>query len=400
MAMQPPPVPADPRRIANAIPPQPKQAPPQPAAQAPPPPPSAAATAMPGGIAPENPDLDIKELPQQEEVSFWQQPFVQNVLPFLTSLVLHIGLLVFAFMVLKVVQAVVVALRQEQIIVPEAQMVAAGPEGGIPHPGLGGDPTRDAAQDKFPDVPKDSKGLAEKPGPTLQVSLIGGGGGEAEGQTAIGLGANSAIGSGSGVGAGLGKGFGSGEGDGTGALAPFGVPGGGGGLGPKSNFIGLGGNAKRIAYVCDASGSMLNMFDSLRVELRKSIENLRPIQSFNVVFFQDQGFKAADANTLIMGNPENKRKAYDFLDKMFVRGETDPIPALETVSKMQPELIYLLTDGDFSGPGNQAVIDFCQKRFGPTKTKINTIAFVAKESKDNPQDLEYVKALQQIGKNR
>ena len=100
-----------------------------------------------------------------------------------------------------------------------------------------------------------------------------------------------------------------------------------------------------------------------------------------------------------MGNPENKRKVYDFLDKMFVRGETNPIPALETVAKMQPELIYLLTDGDFSGPGNQAVIDFCQKRFGETKTKINTIAFVSKDSKDNPQDLEYVKALQQIAKN-
>jgi len=403
MAIQPPPVPADPRRLAKQIPPQPK--PVQPATTAPAPTAPSAAAAAPAaqgqvsGVAPENPEVEIKELTHQEQKSFWQQPFVQNVLPFLTSLVLHIGLLVFGYMMLKVGQAVVVALRQEQIIVPEAEMVANGPEGGIPHPGLGGDPTRDAAQDRFPDVPKDSKGLAEKPGPTLQVSLIGGGGGEADGQTAIGLGANSAIGTGGGIGAGLGKGFGSGEGDGTGALAPFGVPGGGGGLGPKSNFIGLGGNAKRIAYVCDASGSMINMFDSLRVELRKSIENLRPIQSFNVIFFQDQGFKAADPNTLIMGNPENKRKVYDFLDKMFVRGETNPIPALETVAKMQPELIYLLTDGDFSGPGNQAVIDFCQKRFGETKTKINTIAFVSKDSKDNPQDLEYVKALQQIAKN-
>src|SRR3954467_10435187 len=371
MAIQPPPVPADPRRVPNQIPPTPKAMPPQPPA---PEPAQAADAAMTepapeamSGIAgtAEDPDVQFpEEQPHQEHISFWQQPFVQNVLPFLTSLVLHIGVIVFGVMMLKVGQAVVVALRQEQIIVPEAEMVTSGPEGGIPHPGLGGDPTRDAAQDKFPDVPKDSKGLAEKPGPTLQVSLIGGGGGEADGQTPIGLGANTTLGSGSGVGSGLGQGYGSGVGDGTGALAPFGVPGGGGGLGPKSNFIGLGGNAKRIAYVCDASGSMLNMFDSLRIELRKSIENLRPIQSFNVVFFQDQGFKAADNNTLVMGNPENKRKVYDFLDKMFVRGETNPIPALEAVAKMQPELIYLLTDGDFSGPGNQAVIDFCQKQFG------------------------------------
>src|SRR5438477_10411650 len=216
MAIQPPPVPADPRRLANQIPPQPKPIPPQRAhaaqAQGTAPPPEPAVATL-DGVAPENPDVQIQEEPPHHEpISFWQQPFVQNVLPFLTSLVLHIGVLVFGYMMLKVGQAVVVALRQEQIIVPEAEMVANGPEGGIPHPGLGGDPTRDAAQDKFPDVPKDSKGLAEKPGPPLQVSLIGGGAGDVEGQTAIGLGANVAIGSGSGVGAGLGKGFGSGEG--------------------------------------------------------------------------------------------------------------------------------------------------------------------------------------------
>jgi len=403
MAIQPPPVPADPRRLANQTPPQPKPLPPQPApagssqatADAPLPEPDLSAV----GTAPENPETELMEQPPQNQPSFWQQPFVQNVLPFLTSLVLHIGVIVFGVMMLKVGQAVVVALRQEQIIVPEAEMVTNGPEGGIPHPGLGGDPTRDAAQDKFPDVPKDSKGLAEKPGPTLQVSLIGGGGGEADGQTPIGLGANTTLGSGSGVGAGLGQGYGSGVGDGTGALAPFGVPGGGGGLGPKSNFIGLGGNAKRIAFVCDASGSMLNMFDSLRVELRKSVSSLIPIQSFNVVFFRDEGLQAADLRTLLIATPENKRKTFEFLDTMSPHGQTNPIPALEAVSKMQPELIYLLTDGDFSGPGNAAVVEYCQKQFGATKTKINTIAFVARESKDNPTDLEYVKVLQQIAKS-
>jgi len=263
--------------------------------------------------APQGADAPIQEQPHQDQRSFWQQPFVQNVLPFLTSLVLHIGVIVFGLLMLKVGQAVVVALRQEQIIVPEAEMVVNGPEGGIPHPGLGGDPTRDAAQDKFPDVPKDSKGLAEKPGPTLQVSLIGGGGGEADGQTQIALVANATLGSGSGVGAGVGKGYGSGTGDGTGALAPFGVPGGGGGLGPKSNFIGLGGNAKRIAFVCDASGSMLNMFDALRVELRKSVSSLIPIQSFNVVFFRDEGLQAADLRSLLIATPESKRKTFEFL---------------------------------------------------------------------------------------
>src|SRR5437867_4118677 len=214
MAIQPPPVPADPRRASNQIPPQPKPMPPHPAPAVPPQAPAGAAPepsmAALEAAAPQGADAPIQEQPQQDQRSFWQQPFVQDVLPFLTSLVLHIGVIVFGLLMLKVGQAVVVALRQEQIIVPEAEMVVNGPEGGIPHPGLGGDPTRDAAQDKFPDVPKDSKGLAEKPGPTLQVSLIGGGGGEADGQTQIALGANATLGAGSGVGAGVGKGYGSG----------------------------------------------------------------------------------------------------------------------------------------------------------------------------------------------
>ena len=44
-------------------------------------------------------------------------------------------------------------------------------------------------------------------------------------------------------------------------------------------------------------------------------------------------------------------------------------------------------------------MDYCQKRFGESKCKINTIAFVARELKENPTELEYVKVLQQIAKN-
>lgn len=406
MAIQPPPVPADPRRIANQTPPQPKAKPPQPTPHAQAMPPQATsdlAAAEPSmavleAAAPQNPDVPIEEQRPQDRLTFWQQPFVQNVLPFLTSLVLHIGVIVFFWLMFKVTTAVVVALHQEQIIVPEAEMVVNGPEGGIPHPGLGGDPTRDAAQDKFPDVPKDSKGIMEKPGPTLQAAFFGGGGGEEAGPSQIAVGPNSSFGKGKAIGNSVGDGYGSGNGDGTGQLAPFGVPGGGGGLGPKSNFIGLGGNAKRIAFVCDASGSMLNMFDSLRLELRKSVSSLIPIQSFNVVFFRDEGLQAADLRMLLIATPENKRKTFEFLDTMSPHGQTNPIPALEAVAKMQPELVYLLTDGDFSGPGNAAVVEYCQKTFG-ARTKINTIAFGSRELKDNPTDQEYVKVLQQIAKN-
>jgi hypothetical protein len=345
------------------------------------------------------PPGDSQAPPEQVPVSFWQQPFVQNGLPFVTSLVLHLSILILAYLLLGEPIRRLTNTPREQIIVPESEIVANVPQGGIPHPGLGGDPTRDAAQDQFPDVPKDTKGIAEKTGPSLQVSLMtGGGAGEEAGANIIGVGPG-ALGKGRGTGAGTGSGYGSGEGDATGALAPFGVPGGGGGIGPKLSFIGMTGSARRIAYVCDASGSMLNMFDALRFELRKSIEGLKPVQAFNVIFFQDQGFATVDKDRLMVANPDSKRKSYDFLDKFFVRGETNPIPALELAFKQQPELIYLLTDGDFSGPGNDAVVNFCKMKTADGKVKIKTLAFVNKESKGNPQDLEFIKALQAIAKN-
>ena len=384
MTLQPPPTPQPTPESPTAVP-----APPQPAG-----PPANAAAPQPNAPMTVATDHAAEQVP----VSFWQQPFVQNGLPFVTSLVLHLSVLIILGMLLKPFISPP-PVSKEQIIVPEAEMVTNQPAGGIPHPGLGGDPTRDAAQDQFPDVPRDSKGIAEKPGPSLQVSLMSGGGaGEESGAQIIGIGAGT-LGKGRGAGAGAGSGYGSGEGDNAGALAPFGVPGGGGGIGPKLSFIGMSGSAKRIAYVCDASGSMLNMFDALRFELRKSIEGLKPVQAYNVIFFQDQGFAAVDKDRLMVANPDSKRRTYDFLDKFFVRGETNPIPALELAFKQQPELIYLLTDGDFSGPGNDAVVAFCKQKTADGKTKIKTLAFVNKESKGNPQDLEFIKALQAIAKN-
>jgi hypothetical protein len=70
------------------------------------------------------------------------------------------------------------------------------------------------------------------------------------------------------------------------------------------------------------------------------------------------------------------------------------IPSLELAFAQKPELIYLLTDGDF--PDNDAVIRLCRQRAGDGRTKINTIAFCAKEALDRADTLEYIKMLKTI----
>ncbi len=305
-------------------------------------------------------------------ISFWQHPFVQNVLPFLTSFALHAGvilIIVLAYETVVVIKQVV----KDQIIIPDATIIEGAEVGGIPNPGLGGDPNREARQDKDPNVPDTSEGWAEKKSASLSTSLMGGGASDSTSDGLIGVGSGGGFGSGKGVGSGIGKGVGSGTGDGSGMLAPFGVPGGGGGIGPKSPFMGVSGNARLVSYVCDASGSMMNKFDGLRMEIRKAVDVLKPIQSFSIIFFQEDK-EAALAPQLVVANPANKRKAFDFLDRVSAHGATDPIPGLRLAFQQKPQLVYLLTDGDF--PDNDKVLEFIRQNNKDKAVKINTIAFM------------------------
>ena len=279
---------------------------------------------------------------------------------------------------------------QEQIIVPDASFTD-GQVGGIPNPGLGGDPNRAAAQDQFKDVAVNSEGWANKPSQTLTASLMGGGQGDKPGRDVdhrrranVGAGQRQRAPD-------KARAWARGTGDGGGPLAAFGVPGGGGGIGPKFMGQGTGGNTRSIAFVCDASGSMMNKMVPLKNELKRTIDQLRVMQAFSVIFFADQKPQAL-AQQLVMASPDNKRKAYDFLQNVSTAGQTDPIPALDLAFKQKPQLIFFLTDGDF--PDNNAVLSHVRELNKDHTVKINTIAFVG----DSDNDVEFIKILSDIAK--
>src|SRR5438552_18633629 len=84
----------------------------------------------------------------EPRVSFWQEPWVQNGLPIVTSLLIHAVLILLGVLTFKAYQQVH-TVSQEQVIVPDAAIVE-GDVGGIPNPGLGGDPNRPEASDLVP----------------------------------------------------------------------------------------------------------------------------------------------------------------------------------------------------------------------------------------------------------
>ncbi len=305
-------------------------------------------------------------------IGFWQHPFVQNILPLLSSFMLHAGLLVVALLTYQAVQVVMKAPAREVRIDP-VDPTLYSPSGRLDgFHGSGIDPKVRTFQNLDPSAEESSRGWNERRGSEL-ASVLAGGSEPAESALEsgmIGIGPGGHLGSGPrGRGTGHGDDIGAGQGDG-GLIAPFGLPQIGG---APDGLVFQATMARRVAYVCDASGSMMNKFDPLRMEIRKAIDQLRPIQSFSIVFFQESN-AAFTHQKLLTANPGNKRLAFDFLDRTSAHGATDPIAGLKLAFSQHPQLIYLLTDGDF--PDNQKVLEFIRTTNRDGAVQINTIAFV------------------------
>ena len=350
--------------------------------EAAPPPPTDQALEAAAAAAPQaDGDAMADLVAANQQLSFAQKPMVQNVLPFVTSVAVHLGIVIIAW-VLWDNRGVIQRVIEEQIIVPDAAIVEGADVGGIPNPGLGGDPTRAAAQDITADVTA-SDSWSDRKSETLQANLMGGGETESTADTIIGVGA-----AGSASIQSTGQGTGGGGSDGSGQIAPFGVPGGGGGIGPKANFVGISGNAKRVVYVCDATGTMLGLkFKLLQKQLYKAIDILKPIQGFNVIFFKGGDSNAEWSNPfadeLVVANPQNKQRVRQYIDQFQVVGKgTNPLPALQAAFAQKPQLVYFLTDGEFNNVvGYEQVLAEVRRLNGDKSVKVNTIAFMSDDPK-------------------
>jgi hypothetical protein len=301
---------------------------------------------------------------------FFQNRFVQDVLPFLTSLSLHLALLVIGLLAFAAIKVIREPAQPKQVSTAESEMVADGIQA---LPGLTLDkPWLQTTQDQTA-TDTSVTGVSFTPGSSIDPSPAGGG---SDGDATLAI---------VGLRAGFGKasagtnGVGNNPGDGTnGAAAPFGVPQIGGLRGANPVFSPN--PARKIAFVCDASGSMINKMPALKVELIKAVQRLKPIQSFSIIFFQDARTPMAMGPALAMATSENKRKAATFLEGVSSIGTTDPIPGIEAAFRQQPELIYLLTDGDF--PDNDAVLARITELNKGKKVRVNTIAFVGSGDSD------------------
>ena len=147
------------------------------------------------------------------------------------------------------------------------------------------------------------------------------------------------------------------------------------GLGQGRGFFGAGGEvevARKIVYVVDRSGSMTDSIDYVKFELKRSIGELGEDTEFHVIFYSSGPPVEMPTRRPVPGTERNKQLAFEFIDSIIAQGETDPSKALDRAFAVGPELVYLLTDGEF----DKAIVGRVDRLNEGDEVTVHTIGFL------------------------
>jgi hypothetical protein len=140
--------------------------------------------------------------------------------------------------------------------------------------------------------------------------------------------------------------------------------------GAGQGFFDVRSGGNRFVFVVDCSASMnasyrsqqdpsvKTRFQKVQLELIRAIQSLSPKQKFFVIFFNRRAIPMP-ASELLSATPENQRACQEWVSQAFADGDTDPGEALRLALTANPDVIYLLTDGQF------------QRRVGTQITRLN-----------------------------
>jgi len=178
------------------------------------------------------------------------------------------------------------------------------------------------------------------------------------------------------------------------------------GDGKSATFFGTKASGRRFVFVVDRSISMeygsenfrsrelFNRYDVAKSELLSAIETLQPHQEFFVVMFADDTIpmfgersveESGDTNfDMIAATPQNKARFQNWLSEVGMGPGTDPRNAVEIAISMEPDAIFMLSDGAFYSerrdgrPKTRHIID--KHASQGTIVPINTVSLVVEET--------------------
>jgi outer membrane murein-binding lipoprotein Lpp len=124
-------------------------------------------------------------------------------------------------------------------------------------------------------------------------------------------------------------------------------------------------------FIVDATASMGSQFEKVREELEKMLAAQKSGDLCNVLMFQETSVYGA-ASKMVPVSPSTLDQFRRFMTGVAPHGSTDPIQALTVAFQMDPETMWLLSDGDF--PDNYAILRFlADRRKQRAIPKINTM---------------------------
>lgn len=112
------------------------------------------------------------------------------------------------------------------------------------------------------------------------------------------------------------------------------------------------GPGRHFVYVIDRSGSMRGeKFAAAKKELVGTIERLGSESTFYVIFYGSENEELPQVGR-VSATPASKAHAITWISMVNAAGGTEPMPAMRRALALEPDVIFLLSDGEFA---NEAV---------------------------------------------
>ena len=312
----------------------------------------------------------LDPLPDEATISTGElPPWVDKALPWIASVLLHLGLFVLIFFAAAALHTVITR-KAHPIIVPQAwdQHFSTHP-GGNPHSGQNNNPLRQARENikhilsHYAHTKTTVTAVLNTSTNKLKFVAVGP-------QTAA-----------------------------HNPQAALGIPGGGLGAGPPSRFIGRGGNATLIVYIIDHSGDMLYNWGIVRREMRRSVQRLVAYQRF-AVFLVGDGVRqigaAGLAHATVPMRNNLMKQFFDVAPRGSGQGRLGIYEeAFRRSFQLHPQLIYFVTNGGF----NPELAQVIKKLDAHNNTRVFTYTFLSGHSKAFLARVSrYAPTLEQIAK--
>lgn len=128
----------------------------------------------------------------------------------------------------------------------------------------------------------------------------------------------------------------------------------------RVQFAGVDGGGNHFVYLVDSSNSMRN-FNEARQELLRSVDALQADQRFYVIFYDEtpamMRLTAAneDEPTSVLATAENKLALRRWAMTIGQEKGRSPIETLEFAFHLEPDAIFLLSDGEFSAATEEVI---------------------------------------------